>query len=199
MFASVLLTTLSVLLAPFLTTPPSTSQCGFDRMGDPVREEQVLKAFGVTVDRYVDLHRRLERHFPPERLLSDPGQMEIATLALAAAIRDARPAAMVGNVFTADVADIVRFRIRNNWRDAHNDPATIVSSMDEEGWIEPKPVAVNHSFPWGVPNAIWPTVLRTLPELPEELEYRFVHRDLVLLDVHANLVVDILELALPAQ
>jgi hypothetical protein len=35
------------------------------------------------------------------------------------------------------------------------------------------------------------------PALPPELAYRFVGRDLVLVDVHANLVVDILDLALP--
>jgi hypothetical protein len=197
MFASVMLSALPVLLAPFLIAPQSASQCGFDRLGHPVREEQVLTAFGATVDRYVDLHRRLERHFPPEQLLSDPEQTEIATLALADAIRGARPNAVPGNIFTAEVAHVFRLRIMNNLRNGH-DLATLVSSMDEEGWIEPKPVAVNQPFPWGVPNFIWPSILRTLPQLPAELEYRFVDRDLVLLDVHANLVVDILELALPA-
>lgn len=45
---------------------------------------------------------------------------------------------------------------------------------------------------------MWPTLLRALPALPAELEYRFAHRDLVLIDVHASLVVDILEDALPS-
>jgi hypothetical protein len=45
---------------------------------------------------------------------------------------------------------------------------------------------------------MWPTLLRVLPELPAELEYRFSDRDLVLIDGHANVVVDILENALPA-
>ena len=197
MFASVMLSTLPVLLAPFLIAPQSASQCGFDRIGDPVREEQVLSAFGVTVDRYVDLHRRLERHFPPEQLLSGPEQSEIATLAFTDAIRGARPNAVLGNMFTAEVAGVFRLRIMNNLRSGH-DMATLVLSMDEEGWIEPKPVAVNRPLPWGAANSIWPSILRTLPQLPEELEFRFVGRDLVLLDVHANLVVDILELALPA-
>src|SRR5687768_2963132 len=106
MFASVILSTLPVLLAPFLIAPQSASQCSFDRIGDPVREEQALTAFGVTVDRYVDLHRRLERHFPPEQILSDPEQIEIATLALADAIRGARPNAVPENIFTAEVAEI---------------------------------------------------------------------------------------------
>jgi hypothetical protein len=39
--------------------------------------------------------------------------------------------------------------------------------------------------------------LDVLPELPEELEYRFAGRDLVLIDIHAELVVDVLRRALP--
>ncbi len=39
---------------------------------------------------------------------------------------------------------------------------------------------------------MWPCVLDALPRLPHELQYRFVGRDLVLVDTHADLVVDIL-------
>ena len=46
---------------------------------------------------------------------------------------------------------------------------------------------------------MWPGFLWTLPALPEELQYRFVGRDLILLDVHANLVVDILRDAIPIR
>jgi hypothetical protein len=44
---------------------------------------------------------------------------------------------------------------------------------------------------------MWPALLQVLPPLPRELEYRFVDRDLVLIDIHADLVVDILKEALP--
>jgi hypothetical protein len=44
-----------------------------------------------------------------------------------------------------------------------------------------------------------PTMFMALPELPDELQYRFVGRDLVLIDLHANLVVDVLREALPAE
>jgi hypothetical protein len=42
-------------------------------------------------------------------------------------------------------------------------------------------------------------ILEALPPLPEELQYRFVGPTLVLLDVHADLVVDILPNALPVD
>jgi hypothetical protein len=37
-----------------------------------------------------------------------------------------------------------------------------------------------------------PSLLLNLPELPKELEYRFVGRELVLRDSAANLIVDVL-------
>jgi len=47
--------------------------------------------------------------------------------------------------------------------------------------------------------AIWPAVLLALPDLPRELEYRVVGRDLVLLDTELNLVVDVLGAAFPLE
>ena len=56
--------------------------------------------------------------------------------------------------------------------------------------------AVNGRFPWMRGAAMWPCIIDALPPLPDELQYRIVGRDLVLVDVHANLVVDILREAL---
>jgi hypothetical protein len=42
-----------------------------------------------------------------------------------------------------------------------------------------------------------PAMLRRLPELPPELEYRFVGRDLVLVDILTSVVVDVLRDAVP--
>ena len=39
---------------------------------------------------------------------------------------------------------------------------------------------------------MFPCVVDVLPALPSELQYRIVGRDLVLTDVHASVVVDIL-------
>jgi hypothetical protein len=42
-------------------------------------------------------------------------------------------------------------------------------------------------------------VLTALPPLPEGLEYRFVSRNLLLLDVQANLIVDFMPAAIPGK
>ena len=40
-----------------------------------------------------------------------------------------------------------------------------------------------------------PSLLRVIPPLAPELQYRFVGQDLILWDVHANLVVDVIRSA----
>ena len=55
----------------------------------------------------------------------------------------------------------------------------------------PKP-QVNGRFPASRHVRIWPALVVALPPLPNELEYRVFGGDLVLVDLHADLVVDIL-------
>ena len=55
----------------------------------------------------------------------------------------------------------------------------------------PRPV-VNGRFPWARGAMMPPDILQVLPPLPEELQYRIVDHDLILIDMHADLVVDIL-------
>jgi hypothetical protein len=59
------------------------------------------------------------------------------------------------------------------------------------------PAQDNGRIPPGRHVRVWPALLATLPSLPEQLEYRVVGWDLVLVDVHADLVLDVLKDALP--
>jgi hypothetical protein len=60
-------------------------------------------------------------------------------------------------------------------------------------------VQVNAEYPDGLPLVtIPPKLLKALPELPEDLEYRLVGRDLILLDVRSGVVVDMLPGVVPA-
>jgi hypothetical protein len=59
-------------------------------------------------------------------------------------------------------------------------------------------LAVNARYPDDVPlSTMPPEVLKNLPPLPAELEYRFVGETLILLDPDAHLVVDFVPRALP--
>ena len=59
-------------------------------------------------------------------------------------------------------------------------------------------VRVNAEYPLGAPRStVPPSVLLTLPPLPACLHYRFVGRDLILVDSVAQLIVDFLPAAAP--
>jgi hypothetical protein len=60
-------------------------------------------------------------------------------------------------------------------------------------------VTVNAEYPDGLPLVtIPPSLLRALPALPDDMEYRLVGRDLILLDGKSGVVVDILQNVVPA-
>jgi hypothetical protein len=59
------------------------------------------------------------------------------------------------------------------------------------------PLRVNGRYPDGVPlTTMPPPILGALPKLPEHIEYRFIGHRLLLLDVHAQLIVDYMDEAL---
>jgi hypothetical protein len=50
---------------------------------------------------------------------------------------------------------------------------------------------INGTYPKSAPKSTMPpSLLARFPQLPEELEYRFIGRTLVLLDTAANIIVD---------
>ena len=151
--------------------------------------------FTENVQTYAELHRMLAAPLGPEQMCSDPEEVRRATGALAAAIREARVAARVGDIFTARVAPFFRTTIAGAAR-AWYDVPRMLEEMDEEGLGTVVELEVNGNFPWDAGVMMPPRLLLVLPPLPEELEYRFVGADLVLLDVRANLIVDLLENAL---
>jgi hypothetical protein len=175
-----------------------TRDCQFGRVGDPEGEQRALVAFETAVDDYAALHRRLARVWPPVAFLADLEERERAVQELRAALRDARPQAAQGGFFTPPVADVFRVRLARAVREQNYDVAAMTAAPDEgdRGAGRPWTVVVNEPLPPGVTGATWP-ILSVLPTLPLELEYRFVGTDLMLVDIDANLVVDVLDLALP--
>jgi hypothetical protein len=53
------------------------------------------------------------------------------------------------------------------------------------------PFKVNSPYPDKQPlSSVPPNVLASLPQLPKDIEYRFVGKHLILRDVRANLIID---------
>jgi hypothetical protein len=161
------------------------------------------RPFKTSVEEYVELHRSVRANLPPLDVASEPRHFLKASAQLASAIRDARRGARAGEVFNAVVA--ANFRARINYalrdRDRRRDVVRRLTEIEDDederppaGWVP----AVNGTLDWFSTGATPHTILEALPDLPRELQYRFVRLDLVLLDVDANLIVDILPAAVSA-
>jgi hypothetical protein len=135
-----------------------------------VAQAQAVTEFATAVNRYVELHRLLEDPMSCLTWGNDLEQTARASEAHRKAIVEARIATPRGDIFTPRVAAYLRYELLI---------ATDHGRMPEADWTQ--------------------AALARLPVLPNELEYRFVDRDLVLLDTETLLVVDILEHALPPQ
>ena len=150
-----------------------------------------LRAFHRALDAYMTLRRRLEQDVPPLRTSGNVREIREAVDARRAAVRRARAQAQRGDMFNAEVASLFRMRIQQILLANDDLVAELMHEMSEDGggWSA---AVVNGEFSWSTAAATPPPVLAALPPLPDELQYRFVGRDLVLVDVDASIVLDIL-------
>ena len=131
-----------------------------------------------------------------DRLFDDPVEMLFVRDALRRSIRDARPDARAGDLFTPRAASAIRHIVAATAAAGGVDPKDIVRELRADRMPGAKQPVVNHSYDWRLGAWMWPALLQTLPPLPPDLQYRIVDDDLVLIDLRANLVVDILENAM---
>ena len=166
----------------------------------PADSDPALVRFQAAIEGYAALHRRLRGSLPRLETESEPGKILKAADRLASAVRAARPGARQGDLFTPEVVASFRARIRRALGDRRQEVVRMLTEVEEDeappaGW---RP-AVNGSLDWFSTGPTPPSILNALPPLPSGLQYRFVGRDLVLLDVDANLIVDILAEAVSAE
>ena len=156
-----------------------------------------LSAFESTTHDYVLMHRRLERQIGPIELSTPVPEINRRIDALAAAIRAERSDARQGEFFTPALAHWLRARISDALSE-HQYTADDVRDNGRVSGVDYDRVRlhVNDTFPWVLGVAMFPCVIDALPPLPPELQYRIVGDDLVLIDIHASLIVDVLPQAL---
>jgi hypothetical protein len=147
------------------------------------------------VQQYVELHQKLEATLPPRPEHATPAEIQTHQDALAKLIVQARSRAKQGDLLPQKVRAYLRRQIGGVLRGP--DGAGMRQSImeDNPGRVQLK---VNTPYPEGLPITTMPApILGALPKLPEHVEYRFVGDRLVLLDIHAQLVIDYMTDALP--
>jgi hypothetical protein len=154
-----------------------------------------LADFSGRVKAYMELHQKIESTLPKLPKEATPEQLDDYQRQLGNLIRGARRTAKPGDLFTSDVRAVIRRLMLSvfSGTDGHN---LLASVMDENPG--PLKIQVNGRYPDTVPlSTMPPQVLQGLPVLPDELEYRFIGRRLILMDAHAHLIVDYVDDALP--
>ena len=166
-------------------------------------DEQVsLKSFEERVAKYVELHKRVQAGIPRIQETADPAVLVRQQQMLAAGIRSSRSNAAQGEIFLPAIRKIFLQVIKQELSGPKG--AAVRAILLDDG--NPKPagsptpvaIAVNAPYPAGAPlSTVPPSLLSKFPSLPEELDYRFVGRSLILRDTKANVIVDILPDAIP--
>lgn len=153
-----------------------------------------LGEFAGLVDDYARLHHAAARSVPPLKAGLSATEVFIRERLLADAIRAKRSQAHQGDVFTAAVAPVLRGivqRYLNSPEGAAARDTVATENPAVETPLTPVVLSVNGAYePAASYSTMPPTLLMRLPRLPEELEYRFVGKHLILRDTAANIIVD---------
>jgi hypothetical protein len=153
-------------------------------------DSAIIQDFQKRVSAYVQIHKTAESTLP--KLKTTPSEEKIShhEHELARAIRAARKDAKPGDIFTPQIAGEFRRLIGITMK---ADGKSIAASLQHAEPVQLH-LRVNERYPDNIPlQSTPPTLLLNLPKLPQEVEYRIEGRGLVLLDVRANLVVDLIE------
>jgi hypothetical protein len=155
-----------------------------------------FKEFTDRVKDYVKLHNSQEAIIPAVKPTDLPEMINAHQQALARKIRETRPNAKQGDIFTpAAQKSFVDF-VQSTMKSSRGENAD--ATMKQGAPLTETNVIVNQGYPDGIPyTTVPPTLLQVFPKLPDEVVYRVVVHDLVLLDLKANLVVDLIPGIIP--
>ncbi len=183
---SVLVGLLAVCSAPAVASQQRTNP-----------DAATIADFKKRVDEYVALHKKLESTLPGLPKDATPQQLDVHQRALEKLMREHRTDAKRGDLLTPAMQKIIRKLLRQVFT-SKGGPQLKKEILEEWGERERATLAVNARYPDSVPlSTVPPQVLKGLPELPEELEYRFVGDSLILLDPHAHIIADYMERIFP--
>jgi hypothetical protein len=163
---------------------------------DQTQNSFAVGRFNQQVAAYMVIRRSVEERVGVPPVSSNASDIIAMQTALAHALRAARPHTQEGDFFSAEVSVEFRRRILHALERRGVSEGGLLADFRRDSPETVCTPSVNGTFDWRF-GAMMPTaVIDALPDLPWPLQYRFVCRDLVLLDVDAGLIVDILPNAL---
>jgi hypothetical protein len=170
------------------TSPPLAAQAAVNARG------AATKAFQDRIREYVTFHNNVEKMVPALKETPSPEEISKREAALGAMLIKQRPDAKEGDFFIKEYQPYLIQIIKDDFKKR--------SLADRKALIVELPkgfkVGVNMLYPTTLPLATVPgNLLKVLPELPKELEYRIVGRNLILRDTTGNVIVDVMRNVFP--
>jgi hypothetical protein len=155
-------------------------------------DARVLGDFKVRVEKYDQLRKKADDSAPPLKESKSAAKIKDGQHGLAERIGAARAGVKPGEIFTPEIATVLKRLLRPEAKQHDS----------KEAMKEDKPVIVsfkvNGPYPDKQPVAtVPPNVLAALPQLPKDIEYRFIDKHLILRDARANLIIDYIPNAIP--
>jgi hypothetical protein len=154
------------------------------------------EAFEKRVKDYVKLREGIEAKMPKLSTEAKPEEIEVHKKQLQESVRAARTGAKQGEMFTPDAAALMRAIIKEEFKgkDRVELRKTVLVEAENKG----TPVRVNYPYPEVKEQLeMPPTLLLKLPQLPKQIRYRFVGRNLLLVDRENGLILDYMTDAIP--
>lgn len=144
----------------------------------------IVAEFSARISSYLELRSRLETGLPALTITDDPAAIGRAERALARRIRVAREGATQGAIFTPAISVEFRKVLR-----LEMSAATLADIMEENPGAFSHRINATYSKE-EVLSTMPANILARLPRLPDDIQYRFLGRDLVLHDTRANVILD---------
>jgi hypothetical protein len=153
-----------------------------------------LAEFSQRLKAYVALRTELGKKLEPLAPTASATHLQARQEALAVALRKARAGARQGDLTPPEVQTQIRETVRADFR--RRQPATQRAALEEVP-TGPLP-GINRNYPEreALPT-VPPMLLQKLPLLPDNLQYRFFGRHIVILDGDVEIVVDYVQNVLP--
>jgi hypothetical protein len=179
------------------TTAPATAAPAPDATGDQPgvnAQGAATLEFHRRIEAYLKIHNEAEAKVPNLKKTDDPKEISDREKALGEMIMTLRAGAKPGDIFAPEYQPYFIKIVQDDFKTR--------SAAARKALINELPknikVDINTVYPTTLPLETFPPILlRKLPDLPPELEYRIVARSLILRDVKANLIVDILRDVVP--
>lgn len=156
------------------------------------KEDQLIGDFKARIDAYAELRKKADDSAPPLKQSKDAGKIKDAQQALVERIGAARSTAKPGDIFTPEIAAYFRRLLHPESKE----PGT--KEIMKEDKVGTVPFKINGPYPDTKPLVTAPpNLLEALPQLPKDIEYRFVGTHLILRDSRANMIIDYMLNAIP--